>query len=463
MAGRKEIQCVGPSYQLTDRKAAVQRAINLRMRQISGLGENNQVVLESVEGLATFVTMPATIRGLFASDQDRWFIVAGNTLYELDADGTQTVRGTLVTNTGFVSMKNGLFQLVIVDGPNGYIFTFATNLLVQIIDPDWRGSHWVEELNGTFIFVPYDEPDQFYISAIDDGSSFDALDFSSSDAQPDNIVTHRVTKQELILFNARSTEVWIYTGAADFPLVRYNSTPIDVGCVGLRAASNTSDSLFWIGRTRFGQGIVYEMRGHQPMRVSTDAVEQSLRSSSDLSQAVMWAYQVEGAELLGINAPGAPTTWVYNLATLQWHEQATLVAGDWAQWPVDQTSFFGSQHYGSAGANLYRISDTEYTIGGEVFVRERTWPHLMAGSMEPIPYRGLELACTTGNGGTITLEISNDGGYVWLPPLLRLLGAVGRRMQRIRWLGLGAAVDRVFRLRCTDAVPLTIHSAAVDA
>lgn len=463
MAGRKEIMCVGPSYQLTDRKAAVQRAVNLRMRQISGLGESNQVVLESVEGLSTFVTMPAEIRGVYASDQDRWFIVAGNTLYELDAVGTQTARGTLATSTGFVSMKNGLFQLVIVDGPNGYVFTFATNALAQITDPDWRGSQWVEELNGSFIFVPADEPDQFYLSAIDDGSDFDALDFSSSDAQPDNIVTHRVTKQELVLFNARSTEIWIYTGAADFPLVRYNSTPIDVGCVGLRAASNTSDSLFWIGRTKFGQGIVYEMRGHQPMRVSTDAVEQSLKKSTDMTQATMWAYQVEGAELLGVNAPGLATTWVYNLATQQWHEQARLVAGDWSPWPADQLSFFGAQHYAAAGTNLYRVSDTEYTIGGEVLARERTWPHLMAGNMEPIAYRGLQLACTTGYGGNITLEISNDGGYVWLSPLLRSLGAIGRRMESIRWGGLGAAVDRVFRLRCTDPVPLTIHSAAVDA
>jgi hypothetical protein len=80
-----------------------------------------------------------------------------------------------------------------------------------------------------------------------------------------------------------------------------------------------------------------------------------------------------------------------------------------------------------------------------------------------VTYRGLELACTSGHGGNITLEISNDGGFTFGPPLIRSLGAVGRWMQRVRWLMLGAARDRVFRLRCSDAVPLTIHAAAVDS
>jgi hypothetical protein len=35
-------------------------------------------------------------------------------------------------------------------------------------------------------------------------------------------------------------------------------------------------------------------------------------------------------------------------------------------------------------------------------------------------------------------------------------------MQRVRWLGLGAAVNRVFRIRCSDDVPFAIHSATVD-
>jgi len=459
MAGRKIVNAIGPSYQRSDRKTGVQRSVNLRLRAVdSGL------VLESVEGLRSIVTFPADIRGTYTTDEGRWFVVAGSTLYEVASNGTYTVRGTLASSSGFVSMKNGLYQLVIVDGPNGYVYTFANNTLAQITDPDWRGSSWVEELNGTFVFVPDDAPDQFYISAIDDGASFDALDFSSSDAQPDNIVTHRVLKQELYLFNKRSTEVWVYTGDTDFPLTRYNSTPIDIGCVGLRAATVTSDSMFWIGCTDRGSGLVYEMRGHSPVRVSQDAVEQAIASAgSAISGASMWAYQIDGAEFVGLNIPGMPTTWVYNLATQQWHEQARMVAGEWAPWPVDQISYFDNLHLATSGATVSVIDKTIDTIGGEQMVLERTWPHLTAGNLEPLSYRGLEVSMTTGNGGAVTLELSNDGGYVWGSPLRKTLGAVGQRTERIRWLGLGSAVYRVFRLRWNGAGPTTIYEAAVDA
>lgn len=465
MSGQKFQGAIGPSAQLKDRKAAAGRSINWRMRDVEGDGGPNAVVLEPVEGLRTFVTFPADIRGVIETDETsaRTFVVAGNKLYELSESGSYTERGTLSSSSGFVKMENGLYQLIIVDGPNGYVFKFSDNTFSAITDPDWRGSKWVAELNGVFIFVPDDQPDQFYISSIDDGASFDALDFSSSDAQPDPIVTHRVMKQELYLFNRRSTEVWVFDGTSEFPLVRYNSTPIDVGCAGLRAACTTADSLFYLGRSKNGQGLLYEMRGHQPVRISTDSVEQTIQESTDREGAVLWSYQVAGAEFLGLNMPGTKTTWVYNLATQQWHEQARLVDGEWQQWPADQIVFAQGNHYATSGANLYVVDETLDAIGSELMSYERTWPHIQNSSMEPISFRCVEVSCTTGNGGDMTLEVSNDGGYVWGSPLRRTLGAIGRRMERIRWQGLGSAITRTFRLRCRGAGPTTIYCAPVDA
>jgi len=463
MAGRPFIPAVGPSYPVADRKASSQRSINLRVRIIEASGEAHMMVLDAVEGLVPWVTFPASIRGIYQTDRGKLFVVAGATLYEVASDGTKTVRGSLITSTGYVSMRNGLFQLIIVDGANGYVFTFDTNGFAQITDPDWRGSQWVEELNGQFIFVPSDSPDQFYISAVDDGASYDALDFSSSDAQPDNIVTHRVMKQELFLFNARSTEVWIYTGENDFPLARYNSTPIDIGCVGLRAAVVTSDSMFWVGSTSLGTGIVYEMRGHSPVRVSQWAVEQAIKQTTDISELSMWCYQIDGAEFIGLNAPGMSTTWVYNLATQQWHEQGLLVAGVWTAWPAQQMAYGYATHYAVNDTQLMTLDNTVSTVDGEEMSFERTWPHLIAPAMEPVSYPAVEVSMSTGSPGDVTLEISNDGGSVWGPALRRTFGAAGRRMERLRWLGLGSAINRVFRLRWKTATPVTLYSASVEA
>lgn len=460
MAGVPFIQCVGPSYFLSDRKSAVQRAVNLYMREVEGVGENKQVVLDSAPGLTALIDFGATVRGSYATDS-RKFVVAGSTLYETTS-GTAVNRGALVTASGNVSMKHGRDQLLIVDGDNGYVFSLIANTLTQITSGGWRGSNWVDELDGYFIFSAPDT-DQFYLSAIDDGSNLNALDFSSADANPDNIVVGKVSKRELYLFGTRSTEVWIDSGEADFPFVRYNSTPIDVGVVGPKAVIRAADALFFIGQTERGSGTLYMFVGHQPVRVSTQAIEEQLAESTDISQCSMWTYQSKGNEFIGINAPGLDTTWVYDASSKQWHERAELVSGAWQPSRVSNVVILGTTHYAIGLTKEYVQSDDALNLDGDPLVCERTWPHLMAPSAEMMNFRSLELQCTTGYGGNITLEISNDGGFTWGPPLMRSLGAIGRWMQRVRWMFLGAARDRVFRLRCSDDVPFVIHGATIDA
>ncbi len=459
MGSANYIPCIGPSYHLDDRKAAVQTAINCYLEQIEGLGEERQLTQVSAPGLALFMSLGAQIRGQ-RNVEGRWFVVTGATLCEV-IDGVGIPRGTLATATGLVAMSHNNTQLTIADGPNGYILTLATNQFAQITSTGWRGSNSIGFIDGYTILVAPDT-DQFYITRIDDSSSYDALDFSSADAQPDNVQLSLVLHRELILMGTYTTEIWINSGGAQFPFQRYNSAQIDVGCVGIRAAIVASDSIFWIGQTRTGSGIVYQMVGHAPQRRSTRSIEQMLAKSTDLSKAEMWTYQVDGHEFIAINAPGLNTTLVYDAAMTQWHERAEWSAG-WSPLRITSVCYVnGAQYAGDADGFLYRIDPEVYSYGDDPLVRERTWPHMVRPNMQPITFQSLELACSTGHGGSVTLEISNDGGYTFGPKLLRSLGAIGRWMQRIRWQPLGTAYDRVFRIRCSDAVPFNIHAATVD-
>lgn len=461
MAGSNIVACIGPSYHLDDRKAAVQTAINCYLEQIEGLGEERQLTQVSAPGLRPFLTLGAgEMRGQ-RNVEGRWFVVAGSTLFEIVA-GAAVSRGTLATASGQVGLAHGNTQLCITDGANGYVFNLLTNALAPITSPGWRGSNTVCFIDGYFVFVD-PETDQFYLSAIDDASSLDALDFSSADSQPDKIAATHILHRELLLLGDYTTEPWLNSGGALFPFARYTSVQIDVGTVGAWASIVAADSLFFVGQTRSGRGIVYRMSGHQPQRVSTRSIEQMLAKSTDLSQAALWTYQVDGHEFVGINAPGLATTLVFDAAIQQWHERAELVSGDWAPCRItDVCHVNGGQYAGSADGNLYLIDLTYDQYGTDPKVRERTWPHLVKSSMEPITFHALELACSTGNGGSVTLEVSNDGGYTFGPPLMRSLGATGRWMQKVRWVMLGTASDRVFRLRCSDAVPFNIHAAALQ-
>lgn len=465
MAGNRIIQAIGPSARLGDRKTAVQRSINLKMTEVAGVGENKQVILQSVPGLVETIAAGGALRGSYTTES-RAFYVVGSTFYEMTSSSTSVSRGLLVTNSGFVSMKHGVSQLVIVDGDHGYVFDLSTDTLTQITSAGWRGSRWVDYLDGYFVFVDPDT-EQFYISAIDDGSSLDALDFSSADTQPDNIITHRAFKREVYFFGERSTEVWINSGDSDFPFTRYNATPIQLGTVGTRSVCVAADSLFFVGRSERGQGYVYQLNGYSPVRVSQQAVEEWLMASTDISQTVMWSFQIEGSEFVGVECPGMETTWVFDAASRQWFEMGRYVNGAWAATGIDHPFFWEGEHYCGFKTGVHRIDSAVYALGDESLVRERTWPHLTAPSLEPIVFKSLELQCTTGHmdgssEAAVTLEISNDGGFTFGAPLQRLLGATGRWMQRVRWLFLGSSRDRVFRVRCTGAVPFTVYSAAIE-
>ena len=458
MAGAQYVQCIGPSYHLADVKAACQAAVNCYTQKLDG----DKWMLTNTPGEVQIAALGAEIRGSRAVG-NRWLVVAGNTLLEVTEAGATTTRGTLNTSTGFVGLADNRTQVAIVDGLWLYVFDLTTNILTTIVSSGWRGSDDVHELDGYFIFVDPDT-DQFYLSAIDDGTNLNALDFSSADSSPDNIITHRVSHRQVVFFGDLSAEIWINSGALAFPFVRYQSYTLDIGVVGKRAAINAADTLFWIGQTRNGRGLVYMLAGNQPQRVSTLAVEEALRSSTDLSAADMWAYQIEGHEFIGVNAPGLPSTWVYDAALQQWHERAEWQAG-WLPLQSKLVTAYKGRHYAADDAgNLVRLDADANTLNGRVLVRERTWPHMVAPSMEPIVFAGLELSCKTGAGsGVITLEVSNDGGKTFGPPLLRQLGAIGRWLQRVRWLGLGASFNRVFRLRQSDNVPFGIYAATVDA
>lgn len=474
MAGRPYVPFIGPSEPIADRRESAQRAVNLYMSPIHGGGEDKEFVLRSAPGFSLSygdaysvggVKHPLAVRGACVA-RDKFFVVIENKLRAFTSAtpwiGAEI--GVLGSSVGFVSMKEMRDQLVLVDGANGYIYSFESGVFSQITSSGWRGSDWVEELDGYAIFVAPDS-DQFYVSQIDDASKLDALDFSSADRSPDKLVTHRVLNGEVLLMGERSIEIHIDTAGVDFPFSRYASTPINVGVVGVRAAINAADSLYWVGSTG-GSPSVYEMRGHQPSPISTRAVEDALAKCTDVSEIVAWTYKTSGHEFVALNIPGALTTWVFDCVTRKWHERCELVNGKYQSLPVEGVVYWLGKHYAIVNAGIYNMRDELY--GGVVgeLARERTWPHLVHPSAEPVAYRGVEVACLTGYDGVegrITLEVSNDGGAVFGPPLLRSLGAVGRRMQRVRWLMLGASHDRVFRARVTDNVPVTFYGATVDA
>lgn len=92
--------------------------------------------LVTTPGLTAEVTNPASAitAGIYTASNGRCFEVAGATLYELTSTAgviSTTSRGTVTAGTVCKMSDNGL-ELIIVNGTDGWIFTFADNVLKQI-------------------------------------------------------------------------------------------------------------------------------------------------------------------------------------------------------------------------------------------------------------------------------------------------------------------------------------------
>lgn len=420
-------------------------------------------ILQSVPGLAVFANLGAEIRGLFVA-KNRLFVVAGSGLYELASDGTASNRGTLLTNSGPVDFAWGTTQLVLVDGDNGYVLRLSTNVFGQIVSDGWLGSNRVAYLGGWFIFT---QPDAqvHYVSAIDDATSLDALDFASAEESPDNIVAHLVDHSQAIFFGELTTEFWSLQGDPDYPLSKDTGTSLEVGCAACFSAQKIDNGVMFLGRDRNGSGIVYRLVGNQPQRVSTLAVEQSLQSSTDISAAAAWTFQLHGRTFYCLNAPGVSTTWCYEVASGSWFEWCDLVDGQFAPFRATYHAYAFSKHLvGDADGYVYELDETVNTFAGDPLKRTRISPNDASPGLDRQFFNEFVLDTNVGEasqGQTVTVELSwsDDGGATWGNPVQRTW-VVGEYAKRLQWNRLGTARDRVWRVDISDDAPFSIVSGA---
>lgn len=463
---------IGPSYTLQSVNVDCQRCVNLypEMNEL-GTGKGREVAsLVATPGLKTLLTLPtAPIRGVFTASSGTLYAVGGNKLYRVSASWEATELGTLNSSAGPVSLADNGIHVVVVDGPCGYVWTIATEVYAQITDPDFLGADQVTFQDGYFIFNKPNSQ-QFYISDLN-AVTFDALDISSAEGSPDNLVGLISDHQSLYLFGEQSTEVFYNSGNVDFPFARTQGALIEVGCSAAFSIAKMQGAIYWLGKDDGGRGIVYRAQGYQPSRVSTHAIEKVISGLGDVSAARAWTYQHQGHAFYCLNIPGASTTLVFDSSTNLWHERSHLSLGDHQRHLAECYAFaYETNVVGDySSGKLYKLDSNSATDDGENVLRERAAPHL-ARDLQRFFHSYFQLDMETGVGidgsgqgsnPKAVLQWSDDGGHSWSGEHWADIGKMGASSTRVIWRRLGQARDRVYRVRISDPVKVTIIGADI--
>ena len=393
---------LGSTYVTRSVNAADARMVNL-FPEVIPEGGKEPAFLQRCPGLTLLSTVgTGPVRGLwaFSSNDGVGFVVSGTQLYKINNAYAPTLIGT-VAGTGPVSMADNGTQLFIAANGPSYIYNNATNAFGPITDPDFPGAVTVCYLDGYFVF---NEPDsqKMWVTTLLDGTSIDPLEFASTEGSPDGLLAVVSNFREVWAFGTNSIEVWYDSGATDFPLQRIQGAFNELGCAAPFSIAKMDNGLFWLGRDRRGQGIVYRANGYQGQRISTHAVEWQIQQYSDMSDAIAYTYQQDGHSFYVLIFPTANTTWVYDAATQAWHERAGFVDGAFTRHRSNcQMAFNNKIVVGDfENGNIYAFDLDVYADNGEIQKWLRTWRALPTGqnNLKRTAHHSLQLDCETGVG-----------------------------------------------------------------
>lgn len=500
--------------------------------------EKNVLTMYPTPGLTTFVNFGANPDRAFYVKGDFQYHVNGGTFWRVSNDGTMTNLGTLLTTGGRCDISDNGFQIMVVDGTYGYIYTLVdprtistitrvgtlatlttvsdhglttgmqvtvsgalpaqyngtytvtvlnstqytytmasdpgssaapvgsyviTSGFVRITDPDFPGATTVTFLNGYFV-VSVPNSAQFNISALYDGSSWDALDFATAESDPDNLVRVMAENGQLVLFGEKTTEFWGDSGAADFPFARIGASAIEWGLAARWSLTKYMDSLVFLRRNRLGQVQVCALQGYSATALSSPEMDYNFSQYGAVEDATAFSYMLAGHPFYVINFPTGDESWQFDGQSKSWSRR---MSGEIGRYRGEMQANYLNRSYVSDATTgkIYLIDEETYTEDGETIVREWISRHQSTGDYSHFSQMWIEmeagvgLVSGQGENPKIMMSISRDGGHTWGAEIVREFGKIGEYRWRAVFNRLGRSRDWLYKFRVTDPVP-TVFVAA---
>ena len=467
------LNLTGGAYQAASLAASAQRCVNLFLEYIpAAQGEPIRATHLPTPGVVRLASLPGgAIRGVYAASNGDLYVVAGSRLYYVGADLTATFIAALTTSTGPVSMADNTLSMVVVDGSARGMdpYSWAGGIQVDLStrapqpmpteDDGFYGADRADYLATFFLFNKPGTP-LFYTS---EGMSVAFIPdaFAGKVGAQDRLAAVVAVGGHILLIGTHTSEPWALTVAPDLPVPfqPMSGAILEHGCSCASSIAKADGTVFMLSQDRQGRGVALKVVGGQSARISTHAIENAIAGYADQT-ARGFCYQYRGHTFYVLSFSVA--TWVYDLATEQWHEWVSL-SDDGSEGPYRAGCFafaYGRSIVGDreTGA-LYEMLPGADDAGRPIR-RIRSFPHL-SDNGKRISYTRFVADMAAGAPGNVTLRFSDDRGATYGNPLTQRLDGHGS-LTSLQFRRLGMARDRVFELKWDAPGVIALHGAFIE-
>jgi hypothetical protein len=437
--------------------------------QTQGLSQETLIGTPGLKQIVNTGEIEQTNRG-FHVKSGIPYIVNGNSLYSLDRvigeSGVEEFSYTLLgsidgTDRVFMS-DNGTQLLILVPGIAGYIYNEDDGTPFQeILDPDFTANgnpEGLEFLDGYFILTTDEK--KFIISALNDGLSYNALDFGTAEADPDEIVAPVVYKNQLFIMGSETTETFQNQGGAGFPFVRINGYVFDKGLFARYSIAKSNNTFYMIGGGVNESAAVWQFAGNGFVKVSTTAIDYLINSFTDveIANAFSWSYAQNGAYFIGFSI--GDRTIVYEAITKRWHERSSVINELQNRYRVNSLVVgYGRVLCGDSQEGIIGELDIDtYTEYDNRIQRIASTPNFTE-QLKSVRVPEIELTLESGSGNELEsnpkvgMDYSDDGGKTFEYERLRSTGKIGEYNKRAIWRKNGRFPRfRILRFKLSDPV-----------
>ncbi len=458
------INITGGSYKSRARSLSAQVTKNFYPELVDNPSAKSQFVLHSFPGLKLFGTEDGLDRGMF-EHLGILYKVTATTLYSVDSLGAHTSLGTIAGSGHCIF--DGIGSNVVIANGSGNVYQYNGSTVSEITDADLESPNAVTHLNNQIIYDG--DGGRFATSDVGDATSINALNYATAESHADDLIRPYSFNQSLYLFGDKTIETWYNSGVGNPPFDRIEGGIIPIGLLAIYSVSNNDKFLYFLG----DDNEVYAIQGANAQKVSDISLSRQIASFATASDAIGWCFSLEGQNFYALTFPSANKTFCYAEGAF-WFELSSGISD--GRWRGNSYAYVFRKHLIAdyENGNIYEMDLDTYDENGSVVERIRDTGPLHGGLLgapgkriemdrfELIMERGVGLISGQGSDPVIMLQVSDDGGKTFST---EMWGKVGKSIEtqiKIEWHALGSFEERIIRVKTSDPVFYSIHSAAAD-